>query len=62
MLRTSLIFVEFVEGLYSLSGERPPAVLNIRYGRRSCASICPITREGGVITDTGILWILVRFL
>ena len=48
MLLTSLIFVELVE-LYALHGERPPRIF--RYGRRSCAATCQITREGGAIID-----------
>ena len=30
MLLTSLIFVELVEGLYTLHGERPPAIFNFQ--------------------------------
>ena len=30
MLLTSLIFVEFVEELYTLHGERPPAIFNFQ--------------------------------
>ena len=45
MLLTSLIFVELVEELYTLHGERSPAMF--RHGRRSCAATCQITREDG---------------
>ena len=53
MLHTSLIFVEFVEELYSLPfmGNDPPQVSIFRHGRRSCAATCQITREGGAIID-----------
>ena len=30
MLPTSLIFVELVEELYTVHGERPPAILNFQ--------------------------------
>ena len=52
MLLTSLIFVEFVEELYTLHGERPAPQFSIfRYGRRSCAATSQITHEGGAIID-----------
>ena len=52
MLLTSLIFVEFVEELYTLHGERPPAIFNnFLHGRSSCAVTCRITREDGAIIE-----------
>ena len=50
MLLTSLIFEELVK-LYTLHGERPPAILIFRHGRRSCAATCQINREAGAIID-----------
>ena len=55
MLLASLIFVEFVEELYTLHGERPPAFSIFRHGRSSCAATCQITREGGAIIDIYIV-------
>ena len=52
MLLTSLIFVEFVEELYTLHvGNDPPQISIFRHGGRSCAATCQITREGGAIID-----------
>ena len=52
MLLTSLIFVEFVEELYTLHvGNDPPQISIFRHERRSCAATCQITREGGAIID-----------
>ena len=55
MLLTSRIFVEFVEELYTLHGERPPAILNFQArasqlrcnlsnnsGRRAIIDICTV--------------------
>ena len=55
MLLTSLVFVEFIEELYTLHGERPPAISIFRHGRRSCAATCQITRKGGAIIDVCIV-------
>ena len=52
MLLTSLIFVDLVEQLYTLHGERPPANFNFRHGRRGCVATCQITREEGAIIDS----------
>ena len=49
LLTSSLLFVELVEELYTLHGERPPAIF--RHGRRSFAATCQITREGGATID-----------
>ena len=51
MLLTSLIFVEFVEELYTFTGNNPPQFLISRHRRRSCAATCQITRKGGAIID-----------
>ena len=50
MILTSLIFVELIE-LYTLHGERPPAIFNFQRGGRSGTATCQITREDGAITD-----------
>ena len=51
MLLASLIFVEFVEELYTLHGNDPPQFSIFRHGRRSCSATCQITWEGGAIID-----------
>ena len=55
MLLTSLIFVAFIEELHTLHGERLPAILIFRHGRRSCDATCQVTREGGAIIDICIV-------
>ena len=55
ILPTSLIFVELVEELYTLHGERPPAIFNCQARASYVAALqprsCQITREDGAIID-----------
>ena len=54
MLLTLLIFVEFVEELYTLHWERPPAIFNFQ-AQASQLPVCQITLEGGAIIEICIV-------